>query len=53
MTDIHTTTTEMLKLWEEVGIEKGLPALLSYYQELLRLSRSIAFLVLLVLLLLF
>lgn len=49
LTHTHTTT----KLWEEVRIEKGLLALFTYYQGLLQISRSIAFSVLLGVLLLF
>lgn len=36
VTHTHTTTTRMLKLWEEVRIEKGLLALFTYYQGLLQ-----------------
>ena len=43
-TRTHTATTRMLKLWEEVGIAKGLLDLFTYYQKLLWISRSTAFL---------
>lgn len=37
MTHIHTTTTRMLRFWEEVRAAKGLLALFTCYQELLQI----------------